>query len=731
MTALGLIAAMGVSGPIWAQANAPQPDQPPAEPAQAEPAPAEPAPVDATADAVDVATPSPDQTPPLTEDQQRELDLLLSVAGDAKIDLDRRRDAALALLKRDWPQAREGMFDLLAGQDRAVALGVATALADLDQPDPRFIDGLLNWLDTDDAALRTAVAAALRRYENHGVTRRLTRIADDPDQPKPARLGAIEALAEHRQAEAVEALIDLTASDDGELRTAALASLRELTGMAELGDDARAWRKWWAVHRALPRDRWLARMVEGLSDRTRQLTADRAALTRRLAETYQKLYAATAEDQRPAVLQQMLSDPLAELRLAGLNLIERRVLNAQAVDDATRKKLRELAGDPSAVVRRHAVTLLRDLDDEAAVDLAIARVEAETDPSVASAYLSLMARRPKAEAAPVALRLLDQARISAAAAAVLTGADDAGVLDEAMRQQVARTAGQLIEAGKAEPAVVVLLGRAASSEDHRALIRRLLREGEPAMRRAAAEGYVRGRFDLGELLAYLKDPVLADRAIEAAARHGKTLAVVNQLLAHPPAKAEAQPAWRAAVLAAAGRLDGPDLGRAVLALKADEPAHGPLRVGLLELAMKLEPGAKGRAAMLLDLLEARLDSGQLEAAATVARALADAQLDDAQSHRLAERRLSLLIAQGDYDAALEQARRLIADHGDDADQVAGPLLDAAETELAQKKTEQAAALLAGLRQLTGENLGESQRSRLDGLQQQLARLQQTPAPADG
>ncbi len=667
----------------------------------------------------------------LSEDQQRELDLLLFVLNSANTDLAKRRDAAVTLIRRAWPPAIDALTAALQKpQDAAQTRAIAQAVALIGSPPTELADPLIGQLAEAEAALREDLTAALSRYDNAGVTPKLAELAGEADLPPSQRVGAIAALAEHRQAQAIQTLIELTQSRQPEaVRRASFAALQRLTGIAEHGQDAAAWRQWWAAHRDLPRDRWLARLVRSLSQDNRRLADEKARLTGRLAETYNQLYLATDEDQRPALLIDMLDDEQVAVRMLSLGLIERKVLNAQPVPDAVREAMRQRIADASPKVRAKVIGLLRDLDDKPAVPLVVERLANETDSAARDAALSLLARQPSGAAIGPALAMLaDGASVEAAArllssavAANLAGEPQLTGIRKAVRDHLARPA--------PAPEVVRLLGAVAAPADAARLAKLLDHEQAP-VRLAAADAYMAAGFELAGLLKYLGDPALSSKAIEAAARRGDSVEMAVKLLGHEPDEADPRQRWRDAIIAIAGRLDAEALVRLDTALGTDA-GRRPLRLAVLGAAKAINDGKPHKAAALLTLAELQLQADRLDELGQTLKTLDAIELTHQQKPRHQMLRLDHAIATDQYEAAMTQAKRLVGERSAEPAAVVNRLLGAAERALAQKKTEQAGALIAGVPQLHEQALSDDAGARLESLKQKLAEMQNPPPPDDG
>ena len=710
--------------------------------AGADPAPPAPPPAPAEGRAPAAPVSARPETARLTPDQKRDLKLLIDVLADAKIDLSKRRDAAASLLARGWPAAIDELSAMLNGSDDpSTHTAIAMAVAQTPRPPRLLVDPLLKLIGTPDAKLRQAVASALGRYEDDRVMEQLIAIAADNQRDQMMRLGAIEALAEYRQTPAVDALVNaLKPGADRQISSAAAGALQHLTGITRYGDDPQAWAQWWAEHRELPPQRWLGRLTRSLGIRNQQLEQEQVTLTARLTDVYNRLYTATEPTQRPALLQEMLSDPTAALRLLALRLVERNLLSAQPISDQTRQAMREKLTDTDPLVRAKVATLLRDLGDEAAARDVAGRLLPEPVVSVQTAYLSLLQRMPQAEAVDPALLLLGREPLRSAAAAYLVVATDAALLSPAQRIGALKLSRDAMAKGDPiDPAIVQLIGRLGGETDAPMLVQ-LLDSDPPAVRRAAADAFVVGAFEIGPLLAKLADPQLTDKAIEAAAKRGASPAVINRLLAGDPTSADLRPTWVAAIVAVAGRLDVDALVAIDDALAA-QPPRQDVRLAILKIAAQPRPvngeenaappvDEPARLALILRLAKVYLQTDQAALARPLFDRLAAASKLPA-SDRPAVRagQLRSALATGAIDEGVKLAEQWIAAEGAAKTEVGTLLMDAAEAALGRKQTEQAAALVGRAVQMVGDALDPKDASRLEKLREQLKPLQAAPPAA--
>jgi len=102
--------------------------------------------------------------PRLTEDQRRELQLLLSVLRTNQLDAEQRRLAAETLLGRGWREAVEAMAADLRNGEPSTRRLIAEAVVRKSDPPAGLVDPLLAALQAESSDLREAVASALARY---------------------------------------------------------------------------------------------------------------------------------------------------------------------------------------------------------------------------------------------------------------------------------------------------------------------------------------------------------------------------------------------------------------------------------------------------------------------------------------------------------------------------------------------------------------------------------------
>jgi HEAT repeat protein len=221
---------------------------------------------------------------------------------------------ALARLGRAGAAALAPLLDSAEGDVRYLALLTAGAL-----PFPELVDGVLRGLfdlEPDISSAARAAAAALRQVPRmEGGLRQLRQELASRDALR--RSLAARALGTLHDREAVDGLINLTASDDEMCAQAAADALRELT-RANFGTHSRQWTMWWAENRSRRRAEWLVAALRHPELDVRVAALDE--LARALGDALGYDAAAAAPEREGAVRrwEAALADPLRSRRLLAL-----------------------------------------------------------------------------------------------------------------------------------------------------------------------------------------------------------------------------------------------------------------------------------------------------------------------------------------------------------------------------------------------------------------------------
>lgn len=687
---------------------------------------------------VSVEAPSPDAGPAaLTPTQRLEMEHLLDDVKDARLDTDRRRRAALILLRRDWPEATTALRRLLlATADRPTREAIQLAIADTDRPDESFIAPLLDQLVSDDAETRASAPAALARYDSDEVTKKLTTLAQGADEKLNTRIAAIRALGGHRTEPVLHAIAALISDDADGVSEATDAALRELTGRNDI--EPTGWGAYADRVKASPNHDWQAAWTRNLATAGARMRQKMAEQTRRLSDAYSLLYNESDEARRPALLVDLLADDTVELRLLAIDLIERRVLDAQPIEGELRTTMRGSLSDRSPRVRERVALLLRDLKDSDGAVRAVRLLPDESDAGVKAAYLALMARVPRSEAVGPALEAMNDAKLRSAAAGVLVAAAEAKLLSEGQAKgTLTATRRWLKESDTPDPALIRLLGRIGEPSDAKAL-RAYLDHEQPTVRIAAAEQIAMGPWPLAPLLGYLDDEALGPVAITASGQRGMTAKELQALLSHEPEDATARAAWRTASDAIASHLVAADVATIdawLAAQKTDSAVHE--RILAAAAAPNGNDGADApdaaasearRREATLRLADLYTRTNQPTKAKAALTRLADrADLNEAHRARIAVAQVKLMLAQGLVDdAKASTAAALQSETPPSVEALASVWIDAAERAVADERPATAGKYAEAVGSLMGAKMSPESQQRLDVL---IAKLK-TPAPAD-
>lgn len=334
----------------------------------------------------------------------------------------------------------------------------------------------------------------------------------------------LPALASWRTRDALRAIHSYTDSTQpAPVREAAFQSLARLTGREDLNADRTQWAAY--VDRAirLPEAEWNAELLKNLATRIDTLAARESASLARLSDTLRKLYIATPQDQRSALLASMLLDDMNGVRSVAFELASRELSSTRQLDKPVADACIQLLKHSSAKVRQSAALLLSQLSPEGAGPAVAAALAAETDPQAAAALLAASARWPSRDLVPHVLAWLTyspQTRGPAAQTA-LALARAGYIYDEESRARILNVL-RPIPASDLPPSAGPLLILLGNDED-RAAAGSLLRAPDPALRSATAEAAVVYPELLNDLLnAAAFDPQLWDPCVRALGMHQAT-----------------------------------------------------------------------------------------------------------------------------------------------------------------------------------------------------------------
>ncbi len=678
------------------------------------------------------------EMPALTPDQQIELKTLTAQLSDPDRTARTRGEAALLLLGRTYPQAGVVLRDFLAdASNRPAQVAVAGAIVQSGRSDKQFVKPLAAMLTSDEPAVRSPAAEALAACKDCGGLDELIRILSDRRTDRDIRMVIISTMQRMLDKKAVDALVSALNDKDESIRHAACDALANLTSIRTFGRDTRQWKGWWSKNRNKRRSDWLADLAESLAGANQNLKRNNAELRRRLASAMNDLYAATGPDGRDALLTEMLADPLSEVRLVAVKLVQQRLATGKKPGEPLVAQVRARVADTDPSVRAGAVVLLANMADKQASGLLTTRLKVEQSDEVRRAIYQGLGflgdvsvwerllvgiaepdRRVASAAAGALTRIAGKNSLSdkrrAAASSALTkrykacAGNGSSGLREALLEAMGvlkdeRLAGLLTSALKDPSAAVRLSGikaleRLRLSESASA-IAPLVRDGDRGVRLAAiaAVGSLGAAEHIETILARTDAKVEPDAAVAAQGWSvvmsllAKVETAKLQALAEKLARRSDAGEYLIDVLKLwSGRIPAEQadewipvrlrLGRALL--KAGRPAEAAGELSAVHAAMVEAKDAR-TPKVWREWIEALLVAGDASAVTTIAAVEDDSQFASATA--ALQKRLDALSAAKDFDAVVRLAGSALKRLGD---RLNAPQKKVIEKALAQGQAQQ-------------------------------------------
>ena len=591
----------------------------------------------------------------LTPEQELELKMFTGQLADPARSAKTKAEAAELLLTRSYPEAVGALAKFLSDSSNAAAqVAVAEAVARQGtetKETKEFIEPLLAMLTGAEPAVRTAAARALVTYKNHGVTERLIALATDRKADKAVRLVTITGLQRVLDKQAVDALVSLVGERDTVIRNAAAEALANLTSIRAFGADPSKWRRWWLRNKNRPATEWLADLAESLAREAARLEEENLQLRRRLAAAMAARYDGTAAAGQEELLLEFLRDSLADVRLVGVNLADKKAAVGGALGQELRKQVRAMLADEAPQVRRAVALLTANVSDPNATDALLGRLKVEETPEAKQGVLTALGQLGDAKAfGPILDEVLSQDDpTAAAAAAALARGAAAQPIPEPMRPKAVATllqrhgtatAATNGDAASLREALLTAMGTVADEQFIPAL-REGLNDPAATVRLAAVTG-----------LAQLRRADLADAVV---------------LLA-----ADADRGVRQAVIDALGSL-GADSHLQTLLQRTDPAAEADAAVREKAWSVAMAVLAKADAKTLAEVSESLADRA------------------DAVGRRIELQQMLIKILKADKSPDLPQAQRKLAASlmGASRPAEAAPLLGEAYSQHAAAKSPQA------------------------------------------
>ena len=436
--------------------------------------------------------------------------------------VDVRRDAAVLLLQRAWPGGRKAMAGILADSaDPQGQLAVSGALAEtlpkLDALPEDFIDPLISALSAKDQKLRQSAALAIANY-SHRVLPKLGRIILQPtvDTSEAAQLAAVAAVERIKDKSSAKILIEALDDQNVQLSARCRQGLEHLTGI-RFGQSNAAWRTWWQQYKDKELAQWLQLYIIALDSQNLQLHTRVSLLAEQLRKQIEFRWL-SAQD-KPRLLEELLSNPLEDVRLQGLTL-SRSLFQPGPFPAHLQQRLRQMIADESAPVRALAAELLRDLRDKQLGKLILAQLPDEKDPRVRASFAHALGYVGAAEVVQPLIDLLaDPSPLVVAGAASALG-------NLASSQDLGPSRAPIVHALLARYDKIALTN-GADVTLRSEILSAMVRLGSPAFRPA----FVRALQDSSALTR--ARAVEGLRTLPADSRRKETLAAVQPLLADP------------------------------------------------------------------------------------------------------------------------------------------------------------------------------------------------------
>jgi hypothetical protein len=323
---------------------------------------------------------------------------------------------------------------------------------------------------------------------------------------------ALAVLLAHRERDAIRVCLallvqeDIAASKPMALRV--MRVLEEQTGQTTMQDDPDRWSAWWVQVEWLPELQWLNQLVEAHAARARDAQIIVAAQLAEMIDLYTRMYAQSSEAQRAAIVSEMLVHQNIPMRRAGLDLIERGVVNGRLPNPAVQSLVSNLLLDTDASVRsRAAIVSVRSLNASPG-DVLVEALSAEQDPAVATELLHLAARWPSVAGIQALWRWVEAPATRTLAIEALATAAQHGDLDlPTDRHRALRILADVSWSDASIPEI-----RLASALGQRDLLRRMIQQ-IPAMTGANQLEAIRAAIEQGVMTRELAEVCAVDSTL--------------------------------------------------------------------------------------------------------------------------------------------------------------------------------------------------------------------------
>ncbi|HOX37771.1 MAG TPA: HEAT repeat domain-containing protein [Candidatus Brocadiia bacterium] len=349
-----------------------------------------------------------------------------------------------SLRSRDKGTRRQAAGALLAIGDQAVIETLLRTMQEDTDPEVRItlieafgsvqdshaFQPLLTLLGDRDQALRIAASESLANFKTPAHVNQVLQFVSMPSEPREKRLLLIHTLEYGRIYAGMDALIDLLADPETDIRDAARIALTKITYQT-LESDVNAWRKWWDINRVKSREDLLEDHVatlEGkIKDIQKRVDAKQAEIDRLLSlridrgEGAQRKFSEILSSEYSSVREYAASE-LAKLTNEDMKLVA-------GSDPALMDKLSSPKSEENPGVRLNYCKALSRLESPQAVSSLREYLKDQSGPVLASTALALGQMKDKASI-PALGQLIDNddVKVRRAAAEGLGLMEDPGAL---------------------------------------------------------------------------------------------------------------------------------------------------------------------------------------------------------------------------------------------------------------------------------------------------------------
>ncbi len=343
----------------------------------------------------------------------------------------------------------------------------------------------------------------------------------------PAIAGTLGALRTRKAAWALVSMAERATTR--EARQAAFDGLVAITGYESAGRDAAACVSWLAAAEGWTEIEWQSTTAKNQSVRAARLAVENAATMASLLGTLRKVHISTPPDKRPALLVELLADPINDVKKLGLELAAQELASANPLSDSVSEAATVILANMSADLRRAAAAFLAQRPGPTTEMAARTAMVSELDSNAAAELLRLVSRWPARELIGRAVgwiqvgQEIGNGAVRDAAMEYLWATQRRGLLYDAQDAVKVLTALRLVPTSKLPPAGCLLRSMIGTEADQRE-IAGLLVDGDVAQKLAAAESLVSEPQFLDAILAAAgQDVQLNDVAVRGVVLHRQSL----------------------------------------------------------------------------------------------------------------------------------------------------------------------------------------------------------------